>query len=160
MASGIHIDTTETVDGIVMRILASPFGSNDFMELRLDGVIFSQSLVQYDINGGLATASSMAGVNYLPSLDFTGEVYLGSAAIEAYGGHSLDEYEFLEIVQSSACIGAWISYAGAYGLFMYEVAGARNPRKLAGIFGRVSIRVGFVISAALAIDAACNGDEM
>ncbi len=131
------------------------------MELKVDGESFSQSVVYYDIGGGQATATAMAGANYLPSLDFTGEVYLGTTAIQAYGGHSLDEgeYEFLEIAQGSACASAMISYVGAYGLLLYELAGARKPSKLAGIFGRVSIRIGFVIGAALAIDAACNDED-
>jgi hypothetical protein len=147
------------VDNVALRITASPVGLADFLNLRLDGTTFSESVVHYEINGAVATAYSMAGVNYIPSINFTGEAYFGSHAIESYGGISLDEFDFLEI-QSSACAAAVAAYIVAYGKFLYEITGIRNPLKLGRLFFRVSAEVGAVIAAALAIDAACGEDEM
>lgn len=152
----VSIDTTAVIEGNTYRLLATPSGLTDVMELLVNDSAFSQSLVHYEVNGGIATAFAMAGINHFPSLGLTAEVYLGSETIESYGGHALENYEFLEVVDGTACAAAVIAYAVAYGWLVYEIAGARNPLKLPGIFGRVSLRVGTVIGTALAIDVACN----
>jgi len=157
-ATGL-IDTTEVVEGRALRIVGAPSGLTDNLSLQVDDTTAIISAVNYTIDGGYATATSIAGIHYLPALNLVAEVSIGSAAIQDMGGHSLDEYEFLEIMQNSECASAIIAYGVAVGWVLYEIHGIRNPVKWLGLFGRVSLKISAVVGAALYMDSACNGDE-
>lgn len=153
------IDSTETVEGTVLRVLAAPIGQSDVMVIQVDESTVTTSVVGYTVDGGVALPTSIAAIHSEPALEMSLELYLGSGEIQSLGGEPLEEYEFLEIVQSTECIGALLVAVGATAHVLIELQSIRNPLKWVGFFPRLRAAQLVAAGSMLLAKAACDEDE-
>lgn len=99
------------------------------MAIQVDETTVTTSVVGYTIDSGVALPTSIAAIHSEPALEMSLELYLGSGEIQSLGGEPLEEYEFLEIVQSTECLGALLVAAGAAAYVLIELQSIRNPLK-------------------------------